>query len=150
MKYRKMLVPLDTTRFAECVMDHVKEISTTRAIPEVVLYSVIEPVSEAVNAYLGDDGVRESQKRARAAMLEYLDHVKKELALSSTVTTVVEIGKPAEKILDYIANKDVDIVVMAKHSRGDASRLFVGSVTDRVLRESAAPVFLIPAPACGA
>jgi nucleotide-binding universal stress UspA family protein len=150
MKYRKMLVPLDTTRFAECVLDHVKEIATTRAIPEVVLYSVIEPVSEAIYAYVGDEGVLESEKRAQAAMLDYLSKVKKDLALSSTVSTVVETGKPAEKILSYIEDKDVDIVVMAKHSHGDASRLFVGSVTDRVLRESAAPVFLIPAPACKA
>ena len=44
---------------------------------------------------------------------------------------------------------EVDIVIMAKSSRSDASRLFVGSVTDRVLRESVAPVFLIPSPACG-
>ncbi|MCK9355963.1 MAG: universal stress protein [Dehalococcoidia bacterium] len=152
MKYRKMLVPLDTTRFAECVLDHVKEISTTRAIPEVVLYSVVEPIPAATIVYLGDAGVQESEKRARSAMLDYLGRVKKELALSSSnVSTVVEMGRPAEKILDFIAKQDVDIVVMAKHSRGDqASKLYLGNVTEKVLRGSTAPVFLVPVPGCGA
>ncbi len=150
MKYRKMLVPLDTTRYAECVLDHVKEIATARAIPEVVLYTVVEPIAAAVNAYLGDDGVRESERRSVAAMRDYLQHTKTALELTgSKVTVEVEIGRPAQKILDYIDRNGVDIVVMAKHSRSDAERLFVGSVTDRVLRESSAPVFLIPSPACG-
>jgi len=150
LKYRKMLVPLDSSRFAECVLDHVKEIATTRAIPEVVLYSVVEPLPEATAAYMGDDRVQESEKRARAAMLEYLGNVKKQLNLSgSTVTTLVETGKPADRILDFIEHKDVDIVVMAKSSREDAARLFVGSVTDKVLRGSTSPVFLVPSPACG-
>jgi len=43
--YKKMLVPMDTSDFAECVLDHVKEISTARAIPEVVLMSVVESVN---------------------------------------------------------------------------------------------------------
>ena len=91
MKYRKMLVPLDSTRFAECVLDHVKEIATTRAIPEVVLYSVIEPLPYATSVYMGDDKVHDSEKRAAAATAEYLNHVKGELNLSgSKVSTVVE------------------------------------------------------------
>jgi nucleotide-binding universal stress UspA family protein len=41
--YQKMLVPLDGSKLAECVLPHVKSIASGCGIKEVVLLRVVEP-----------------------------------------------------------------------------------------------------------
>jgi nucleotide-binding universal stress UspA family protein len=147
--YKKMLVPLDTSDFAECVLDHVKEIATTRAIPEVVLMTIVEPVSSQTMAYMGSERVKESEERAIVAGLQYLEKVKNSLALDeSKVTTVAQAGLATETILDYIEDNGVDLVILSSHGRSGVSRWLLGSTADKVLRRSRVPVFLVPALSC--
>ena len=147
--YKKMLVPLDTSGFAECVLEHVKEISTTREIPEVVLLSAIEPVTSQTMAYMGPQRVKESEERAVAGALQYLEKVKTSLALQkSKVSTVAMVGPAADVILDYVAANGVDVIVLSSHGRSGVSRVLLGSTADKVLRRSRVPVFLVPALSC--
>ena len=147
--YKKMLVPLDASGFAECVLEHVKEISTTREIPEVVLLSAIEPVTSQTMAYMGSQRVKESDERAVAGALQYLETVKTSLALEqSKVSTVAISGPAADVILDYVANNGVDVVVLSSHGRSGVSRVLLGSTADKILRRSLVPVFLVPALSC--
>ena len=147
--YKKMLVPLDASGFAECVLEHVKEISTTREIPEVVLLSAIEPVTSQTMAYMGSQRVKESDERAVAGALQYLETVKTSLALEqSKVSTVAISGPAADVILDYVANNGVDVIVLSSHGRTGVSRVLLGSTADKILRRSLVPVFLVPALSC--
>ncbi len=149
MKYRKMLVPLDTSGFAECVLDHVKEISATRAIPEVVLLSAVEPVTSQTVAYMGSERIKDAEDRAVKAALLYLDRIKESLALErSSVTTVARIGRAADVILDYVEESGADIVVLSTHGQSGMTKWFLGSTVDKVLRRSPVPVFLVPAVEC--
>lgn len=146
-----MLVPLDTSGFAECVLDHVKEISTTRAIPEVVLLSVVEPVTSQAMAYMGSAGVKAAEERATKGAFQYLDKIKERIALEkSKVTTVVLNGPAAEVILDYIESNGVDILVLSSHGKSGVSRWLLGGTVDKLLRRSPIPVFLVPAVECRA
>ena len=147
--YKKMLVPLDASSFGECVLEHVKEISTTREIPEVVLLSAIEPVTSQTMAYMGPQRVKESEERAVAGALQYLEKVKTSLALEqSEVSTVAMLGPAADVILDYVAANGVDVIVLSSHGRSGVSRVLLGSTADKVLRRSRVPVFLVPALSC--
>lgn len=56
------------------------------------------------------------------------------------VHAAIEIGSPAEKILAYAAGHGIDLIVMGTHGRGAVERLWVGSVTERVLRHASCPV----------
>lgn len=62
---------------------------------------------------------------------------------------VVEVGHPAETIVD--AAKSASLVVMSTHGRTGVSHLLMGSVAERVVRLSPAPVLTIrPKPRAGA
>ena len=149
--YKKMLVPLDASDFAECVFDHVREIASARAIPEVVLLTVVEPVRPVVYSYFGDEGMKGAEAAARESAETYLNAVKARLGLeSSNVATVVANGEPSEEILEYVNENGVDLVVMSTHGRSGVSKWFLGSVAERVLRGSTAPVFLVPTIECRA
>jgi nucleotide-binding universal stress UspA family protein len=52
-------------------------------------------------------------------------------------------GDATREILRAVAELDVDAVVMATHGRKGVSRLLLGSVAEKVVRESAVPVLTI-------
>lgn len=57
---------------------------------------------------------------------------------------VVKAGNPAQEIVR--AAKDADLLVMGTHGRSGFERLFLGSVTERVLRTTHVPVLTVPPP----
>lgn len=59
------------------------------------------------------------------------------------VTTVVETGRPARAILDYVHDHGIEHVVMGSHGRSGVSRLVLGSVAEQVIRQSPVPVTVV-------
>ena len=63
--------------------------------------------------------------------------------------TIVVSGDPATYILNAIRTLHIDVVVMGTHCRKGVAHLLLGSVAERVVRESPVPVLAIPAPHVG-
>jgi nucleotide-binding universal stress UspA family protein len=55
------------------------------------------------------------------------------------------VGHPAEEILRYADENDIDLILMATHGRSGIRRWAMGSVADKVLRASEVPVLLVRA-----
>ncbi len=147
--YTKLLVPLDTSEFAECVMDHVRAMVAAYHIPEVVLLSVNSAEYQPYAGHLDPQLIEMAKERDAQAILDYLEKTKKSLGLTnSTVTAVIRSGMPADEILHYIEKNGVDIVIMSTQGRSGVSKWLMGSVSERVIRYSPAPVFMVPALAC--
>jgi nucleotide-binding universal stress UspA family protein len=56
---------------------------------------------------------------------------------------IVRPGLPADQILAYTREREIDRIVMGTHSRGPIGKLLVGSVAEAVLRTAAAPVYIV-------
>lgn len=54
-------------------------------------------------------------------------------------------GEPWQAIVGYVEEHDIQLVVTGTHGRGRLSRLWLGSVAERVVRASPAPVLVVPA-----
>ena len=52
-------------------------------------------------------------------------------------------GDPAESILDCAREKNVDMVVVGTHGRGGLGKMLMGSVAERVFRQSPVPVMTV-------
>ena len=61
------------------------------------------------------------------------------------LTYEVAVGKPAEEILRIAADHSCRLIVMSSHGLTGARKLFFGSTTERVLRETTVPVVVTPA-----
>ncbi len=56
---------------------------------------------------------------------------------------VVRPGLPADQILHFLREREVDRIVMGTHSPGPIGKLLVGSVAEAVLRTARIPVFVV-------
>jgi nucleotide-binding universal stress UspA family protein len=57
---------------------------------------------------------------------------------------VIKSGREDEEILTFAKQEHVDIIVMGTHGRTGIEHVFFGSVSEKVLRHSPFPVFIIP------
>jgi nucleotide-binding universal stress UspA family protein len=145
--YQKILAPLDGSEFSECALGHVRAVATGCQVPEVVLLRVIEPIRQAFS--LSEDLLREIKAEAQASSEEYVAKVAADLKkVNIAAKMVVMSGDPAETILDYAKQNQVDLIIMSTHGRSGITRWTFGSVADRVLRHSIAPVLLASPAAC--
>jgi nucleotide-binding universal stress UspA family protein len=60
---------------------------------------------------------------------------------------VTRSGDPARVVVDVLEEVGADSIVMATHGRTGVSHFFLGSVAERVVRESPQPVLTVRAPA---
>ena len=57
------------------------------------------------------------------------------------------IGSPADDLVNYAKENEIDLVVMGTHGRTGLTRLLMGSVAEGVVRRSPCPVLTIKQPA---
>jgi nucleotide-binding universal stress UspA family protein len=68
---------------------------------------------------------------------------------SVEVRTVVDSGKPASRILEHAERDKADLIVMGSRGNSGVRKFFFGATTERVLREAACPILVIPADDAG-
>ena len=154
--YQKILVPLDGSELAECTLAHVGAIATGCQVPEVVLLRVVETAIpsyiEAGSQQMAEQIAKDLANAKREAQQEAEDYLAKAVANLKnegiTARPVAVRGNPAEKILDYAKENQVDLIVMSTHGRAGVARWVIGSVADRIVRHSTVPVFMIPPAGC--
>ena len=157
--YKKIMVPLDGSELAECVLPHLTTIVKGCGSPAVVLVRVAEPATWLFGT--GTDGARvyteeqAAQDRQRLAVLEaaeaekYLNSVASRVQLgNAAIQTAVLKGKASEALADYASKNGVDLIVMSTHGRSGVSRWLLGSVADRLMRSAEVPVLMVRAPGC--
>lgn len=52
-------------------------------------------------------------------------------------------GKPSVRIIEYVLEKDIDMVVMGTHAQQGLDRALFGSVAEKVLRQCPVPVVCV-------
>ena len=142
--YKKILVPLDGSEVAESALEHLKAVAIGCNVPETVLLTVIEPVQTGHVYGVSDKWLHDIQKKARVAAENYITSVADSLGKEGvTAKTAIVQGKPADTILDYAIDNQVDLIIMCTHGRSGVSRWTFGSVADRVIRYSTVPVLIV-------
>ena len=154
--YRRIMVPLDGSKLAECVLPHLESIAGGCNPDEVVLVTVTEriPGYRLIEDHQTDAAVREREvpeavgKKERQGQ-KYLDRIAKGLQSKAIkVKTEVLMGDPAQEITFAAEHGECDLIIMASHGRSGPSRWAFGSVADKVFRASCVPVLMVRGPGC--
>lgn len=83
---------------------------------------------------------------AAAADVEkrHLEHLAEQAqAAGLRCEAVARPGLPADQILNFAREREIDRIVMGTHSPGPIGKLLVGSVAEAVLRNAPVPVFIV-------
>jgi nucleotide-binding universal stress UspA family protein len=141
--YDEILVPTDGSEPAAAAIDHglaIAEATDARVhavnvvdVGGIASGSEYAPMSD-LRAHLRGAGERatdEIASRAREAGLE-------------AVTDVRE-GPPARTLLEYVSDREIDLVAMGTAGRTGINRYLLGSTTERVIRHCDVPVLAVNA-----
>ena len=152
--YEKILVPLDGSKLAECVMPHVERLAKDCQVKEVILLRMCEPLSiladyPASRPTTWDEHVTQMTTHAQQQCRLYLGDIEKQLGDAGIkVRSESRLGNAADEIIDYVSKNNVDLIVMASHGRSGPSRWAYGSVTDKVSRSTCVPILIVKGPGC--
>jgi len=152
--YKKILVPLDGSKLAECALPYAEALAKGCDAEKVILVSVTERVQgyrafEEPSQPLGQQLVPEAFGKQEEQAQKYLGRMAKAMeAKGIKVSTDVLLGDPAEEIVIYAKHPGCDLIVISSHGRSGVSRWTHGSVADRVFRGSPVPVLMVKAPGC--
>ncbi|MGA7669145.1 MAG: universal stress protein [Nitrolancea sp.] len=120
-----VIVPLDGSDLAEQALPYAEAIARKANAP-LHLMRVVPP-----------DAPASSESEARSYLRE---HAK---GYGDRVQISVRMGQPADQIVDGSDEMTDPVIVMTTHGRSGIGRWLYGSVADRVVRGSGAPVLLI-------
>ena len=149
--YKKILVPLDGSELAECVLPHVESIAKGCGVEEVIFLRVAEPFHQFCDydGCLSQETINSIDVDNKAAAESYLSQLIKRTRYEGvSVKPEVITGTPGESIADYATKNSMDLIAIATHGRSGISRWAWGSVADQVLRSACVAVLMVRAPGC--
>lgn len=135
-----ILVPYDGSDAAKAALRFVLE-----RFPDasVVVLHVVEPFAEHTEAGIGGHRGewKETARKHARERFEEAEAVADEF--DTSIETAWRYGRPAQTIVAYVEEEDVDHVVMGSHGRSGVERLLLGSVAETTLRRSSVPVTVV-------
>lgn len=139
----KVLIPIDGSPSSERAVEHV--IASTawlKETPQVFLLNVQWKLASGnVKLFISQETIndyyREQGMAALAAARAKLD------AAAIPYTYHISIGTPAEAIVQYAQENQIDQITMGAHGEDTLTTLLLGSVVSKVLHLADMPVLLI-------
>ena len=147
--YQHIMVPLDGSELAECVLPHVEAITAGSSVSRVTLVQVVTPLKliGGVESHISPEERHRLEQDSIELCARYLEEKAQLLREEGImVESAVLFGSVTDQLVDYTINHEVDLIIIATHGRSGVSRLFLGSVADRILRASPVPVLVVHAP----
>ena len=146
--YKKIMVPLDGSELAECVLPHVEAFIQGFKVSNVVLVRVVEPETPYLGEYTIDPQIVAGRAEERdTSAKDYLNEVVNRLTQEGTALHAeILIGRVSESLSDYAQKNDIDLILIATHGHSGVTRWVRGSVADKILRSARIPVFMVRAP----
>ncbi len=140
--YDDVLVPTDGSEAAAAAVDPAVDIAH-RYGARLHALSVVDQMAMGVD--VRSEAVMEALEDSARSALDAVE----ERAIGSSVSaveTTVEYGNPFREIRSYVTEHDIDLIVMGTHGRDSIERYLLGSVTEKLVRTSSAPVMTVRMP----
>lgn len=146
LPFRRVLIPLDESPGSAAILDPAVDLCRwLEARP--ILARVVYPVTVAVPDPMFPPTIVDPEATRHCVNLAQDELTELALAIEANTRIAVETDvtagdNVAATLIDVARRRRADLIAMATHSRGP-SRLFLGSVTDKVLRGVGLPLLLL-------
>jgi nucleotide-binding universal stress UspA family protein len=142
---KRILVPLDGSPLAEFALNEVGETAQLTDSSVIVLH-VVPTIEDVIDAGGEAFTIDQQWERRKASALDYLKSISQRPEWQRVKNEIaVEMGRPAEVILDFAQKQSIDRIVMTTHGRTGISRWgwSFGSVAQKVLQAADRTVVVV-------
>jgi nucleotide-binding universal stress UspA family protein len=146
MEFKNILVPVDFSDSGTNAARLAVALATQTGAEITLLHVGVVPHFYATELGMsGPSGplfTQMSQEIAREQRARLDQLAKDAIPAALTCRTLIREGFPPEEVLDQAKEGGHDLIVMGTHGRTGLKRALLGSVTERVVRESPIPVMV--------
>ena len=152
-RMKKVLIALDYDPTAQKVAETGFSMAKAMNAEVILLHVMVEPVYYSTPEFsplIQFSGFIERGKKLsvgleelQKAIQDFLDKSKHHHG-DKTIQTLVEEGDIAESIIKTAKETHADIIVVGSHSKKWLENILMGSVTEKVLRHTTVPLFIVP------
>jgi len=137
--YHDILVPTDGGESVDRVLEHTVDIAEGRDVTAHVLYVIDDRAFLAMDDEMHEDVLANLRTEGEEAV----ERVREALeAAGIEVSTAIDRGDPADRIVSYVEEAGIDLITMGTHA-GEYEKNLLGSTSQKVVTKSAAPVLTV-------
>jgi nucleotide-binding universal stress UspA family protein len=149
--FKKILVPTDFSASSARALVTANDLATCFGA-ELVILHVIPEVPVVVSPPMVDTGAlvvdlesyqEEMERDSRARLAQLVTDL---TSRSLTVRTKTEYGPAHDRIMNFVRDEQIDLIVISTHGISGFRHFFFGSVAEKVIKSSAVPVLVIRSP----
>jgi nucleotide-binding universal stress UspA family protein len=139
--YRTILVAVDGSPDAAAALRHAASLARDQHAKLIVLTVIPAAPPQVANPAVMLPAPGDADAAFARIVRESVDALPSDIGVQTRLAR----GRPARRILEIAQECGCDLIVMGFHGHGRLHHALVGSVSDRVLRESRLPVLLMRA-----
>jgi nucleotide-binding universal stress UspA family protein len=141
--WEKILVPIDFSEHSQTALAHAKAIAESYEAGLQLLHVIEEPVHPALSLG-GKSSIFDIVPELKADCKKRIEQMMKETKGPEIKSEIFIIeGTAPTDILRFASETNSDLIVIATHGLTGIEHLFMGSVTEKVVRMAGCPVFTV-------
>jgi nucleotide-binding universal stress UspA family protein len=141
--FEKILYPTDFSDVSKKALDYLVQLKDAGTKEIIVLHVIDERGMDAISRYGAGSAatvIREITKEAE----EEGKKIEKKLIQSGLIVKIrIETGVPLKEILKVEGEEKVSAIVIGSHGKTNLEEMFLGSVSEKVIRQSKNPVLIV-------
>jgi nucleotide-binding universal stress UspA family protein len=140
---QKILFPIDFTAHFESLVPWVSTFAEKFGATVYVLF-ITQDLSNFSTFFVPHGNIQSFQEEAVTSAKKKMAAVAQDSFKGfPKLETRVDVGSPAEKILELANKEKIDLIIMGVHGRKGLDRAIFGSVADKVVQSAPCPVLTV-------
>jgi nucleotide-binding universal stress UspA family protein len=143
--FKRILYPTDFSDASLKALDFLKKLRECGSEEVLILHVINEQTIVTVRAYgEGTLNVDELERGLIEKATKSVAEVETELRkFGYEVKKMINIGFPLREILTCEEEEDISLIVIGSHGKSNLEEMFLGSVSEKVIRKCKSPVLVI-------
>jgi len=142
-EFKKILFPVDISESSANIVPYVQALAK-KFESQIHLLFVARTYHYFTNMYVPSSSIIQFETEVIMGSQKRLDEfISQFFSEFPTTQKYVVAGDPAEQIISFITDNQIDLIIMGTHGRKGMEKIIFGSVADRVVKTSPVPVMVI-------
>ena len=141
--FKTILYPTDFSDVSAKALDYIKQLKDSGTETVIVLHVIDARGFEAIEHYASSNSLklkRDMMAECEADLAKLAEDLEKS---GFKVSTRLEIDNPLRAILKTEEEEGVSMIVIGSHGKSNLEEVFLGSVSEKVVRKCKKPVMVI-------